>query len=111
MALDEHASILQKVQHAWAGLGAAFGPTILISLFWSKMTRNGALAGIISGAVLVLLWHWLKQQYAGYFNLYELLPGFIASTICIIAVSKADKLSDAIVLQHDKFLQQYFKNE
>lgn len=85
MALDQNSFVLEIVAYAWAGFGSAFGPAILLSLFWSRMTRNGALAGILAGGITVLIW----KQFA-WFGLYELVPGFIFSCIAIILVSKLD---------------------
>jgi sodium/proline symporter len=86
LALNPESSVLGLVSYAWAGFGAAFGPAILLSLFWRNMNRNGALAGIIIGGVTVVVW---KQLTGGIFDLYEILPGFLLSTIAIIAVSLA----------------------
>lgn len=84
LAFDPNSNILSLVSNAWAGFGAAFGPVVLISLFWRGMTRLGAVAGMMTGAVTVLLWIYI-------FNLsgviYEIVPGFIAATIAIVAVS------------------------
>lgn len=88
LALDPESSVLELVSYAWAGFGAGFGPTIVLSLFWKRMTRNGALAGIISGGLTVLVW---KQLTGGIFDLYEIVPGIIISTIFIILFSKMDK--------------------
>lgn len=74
------------VAYAWAGFGAAFGPTILLSLFWKRMTKNGALAGIITGGLTVLIW----KQF-GWFGLYEIVPGFLLSLCAIIAISLVDE--------------------
>jgi sodium/proline symporter len=74
------------VSYAWAGFGAAFGPVVLISLLWRRMTKNGALAGIIVGAATVLIW----KQY-NWFNLYEILPGFIFASCAIFVVSLLEK--------------------
>ncbi len=84
LALNPESSVLGLVSYAWAGFGAAFGPAILLSLFWRNMNRNGALAGIIIGGVTVVVW---KQLTGGIFDLYEILPGFLFSTITIIVVS------------------------
>ncbi|ETX10586.1 proline:sodium symporter [Marinomonas ushuaiensis DSM 15871] len=86
LALNPESSVLGLVSYAWAGFGAAFGPAILLSLFWRNMNRNGALAGIIIGGVTVVVW---KQLSGGLFDLYEILPGFLFSTIAIIVVSLA----------------------
>lgn len=95
MALDQDSLVLDIVAYAWAGFGSAFGPAIVISLFWSRMTRNGALAGIIVGGVTVLVW----KQF-GWFGLYEIVPGFMLSALTIYLVSKFDKPpSPEIVLE------------
>ncbi|MCY6959251.1 sodium/proline symporter PutP [Clostridium sp. ZC22-4] len=91
LALDESSSILNIVAYAWAGFGATFGPTIILSLFWKRMTRNGALIGMIAGGITVILW---KSLSGGIFELYEIVPGFIISIITIIIVSLLDKEPD-----------------
>lgn len=78
IALKPDSSILQLVSYAWAGLGASFGPVILLSLLWPRMTRNGALCGLIAGGLVVILFDKLGEWYGGWFTLYEMLPGFIA---------------------------------
>ena len=82
MALNPDSYILTMVSYAWAGFGAAFGPTILLSLYWKKMTKNGALAGIIVGGLTVLIW----KQF-NWFGLYEIVPGFLFSLAAIYLVS------------------------
>ncbi|WDE03911.1 sodium/proline symporter PutP [Thalassomonas viridans] len=79
IATDPQSTVLGLVSYAWAGFGAAFGPTMLLALFWSKFTRTGALAAIISGALMVVVW---KQLSGGIFDLYEIVPGFIAALLC-----------------------------
>lgn len=74
--------VLSLVSYAWAGFGAAFGPVILFSVLWSRMTRNGALAGMIIGAVTVIVW----KQFA-WLGLYEIIPGFIFSSVGIVIFS------------------------
>lgn len=85
LGLDPNNFVLDMVAYAWAGFGAAFGPTIILSLFWKRMTRNGALAGIIVGGITVLVW----KQF-GWLGLYEIVPGFILSCLAIVIASKAD---------------------
>lgn len=82
IAANPENRVLGLVSYAWAGFGAAFGPVILISVMWSRMTRNGALAGMLVGAVTVLVW----KQYA-WLNLYEIIPGFVFASLAIVAVS------------------------
>jgi sodium/proline symporter len=88
LASNPDSKVLELVSYAWGGFGAAFGPVIILSLFWRRMTRNGALVGMILGAVTVLVW---KQLEGGIFDMYEILPGFILCTLAIIIVSLLDK--------------------
>lgn len=92
IALNPDSTVLDLVAWAWAGFGAAFGPAIILSLYDSKTTRNGALAGIIAGGLTVILW---KQgaHLGGWFALYELVPGFLLSTLSILVVSRLDRNS------------------
>ncbi|HZW68493.1 MAG TPA: sodium/proline symporter PutP [Pseudogracilibacillus sp.] len=85
IAVNPEASVLELVSYAWAGFGAAFGPIIILSLFWKGITRNGALAGIVVGSVTVIIWgDFLK---GGIFELYEIVPGFLLNLIVAIVVS------------------------
>ncbi|MBQ4850954.1 sodium/proline symporter PutP [Pseudoalteromonas sp. MMG013] len=90
LAYDRNSSILDLVSNAWAGFGAAFGPLVLLSLFWQRMNFAGALAGMISGAVTVLIWIYAPIEIAGQSlssHIYEIVPGFIVSALTIILVS------------------------
>jgi sodium/proline symporter len=84
LASDPDSRVLGLVSYAWAGFGAAFGPVVLFSLGWKRMTRNGALAGMLVGAATVLIW---KQ--GGWFGLYEIIPGAILASLAIVGVSLA----------------------
>ena len=86
-ALDENSVIFTIVSFAWAGFGATFGPLVLFSLFWKRMTRAGAIAGMLSGGGMVFIWKLVIKPLGGIFGIYELLPAFIVSSIFIIAVS------------------------
>lgn len=91
LAFDRSSNILSLVSNAWAGFGAAFGPLILLSLYWRGITRDGALAGMVTGAVTVLLWLYLPITIDGESLssvLYEIVPGFILSTFAAVTVSK-----------------------
>lgn len=88
IALNPESSVLELVSYAWAGFGAAFGPVIIISLYWSRLTRNGALAGILMGAFTVIGWKQLEGGPLGLFDLYEIVPGFIISTLACIFISR-----------------------
>jgi sodium/proline symporter len=83
LALNPSDTILGIVAYAWAGLGAAFGPVILFSLYWKRMNKWAAIAGISTGAIVVLSW----KIFHVYDDLYEIIPGFFANTLVIILVS------------------------
>ncbi|MDN3516985.1 sodium/proline symporter PutP [Aquisalimonas lutea] len=83
LAMDDDSLVLDLVAYAWAGFGAAFGPVIILSLFWKEMTRNGALAGLIVGAVTVIVWEGLSGGPGGIFDVYEILPGFILAALAV----------------------------
>jgi len=91
ISTDRNSSVLQLVSYAWAGFGAAFGPLIVLSLYSKNINRNGALAGMIVGALTVIIW---KNLSGGIFELYEILPGCILATIAILVASKTQKTSD-----------------
>lgn len=88
LALDPKDSIMGIVSNAWAGFGAAFGPAIILSLYWRRLTLKGTVAGIIGGAATVIVWEYVLH-WSGY--LYSIVPGFIISIILTIVVSLLDK--------------------
>lgn len=87
IALDQNSSIFQVVSYAWAGFGASFGPLMLCSLYWRRTNKQGALAGMLVGAVTVIVWNLFVKQLGGIFAVYELLPGFVFALIAIVVVS------------------------
>ena len=94
LAYDRNSTILSLVSNAWAGFGAAFGPVVIGSLYWSKMTKNGALAGIVAGAATVLFWIYAPVTINGNSLssvVYEIVPGFIMCSLAIYIVSVMDK--------------------
>ncbi len=84
VAMNPESSVLGMVSYAWAGFGAAFGPAILFSLYWKRMNGLGALAGIVAGGVTVVFWRSLS---GGIFDIYEIVPGFIAASVAIVLFS------------------------
>ncbi len=108
LAYDRDSSILSLVSNAWAGFGAAFGPVIIGSLYWKKMTRNGALAGMVTGAATVLLWIYVPFTIDGQSLsslMYEIVPGFILCSLVIYVVSSMSPQNDtAILAKHDEML-------
>lgn len=100
LAWSKNGTILSLVGYAWAGFGASFGPVILLSLYWKRMTKWGALAGMIAGAATVIIW----TQFPSLKDLYEMIPGFAASLIAIIVVSMLTPQPDTkIQSQFDKY--------
>lgn len=87
-AWNPDSSVFRIVSFAWAGFGASFGPLMLFSLFWKRTNNRGAIAGMISGGITVIVWHYAK---GGLFDLYELLPAFIVSSLFIVVVSLLTK--------------------
>ncbi|WP_042351840.1 sodium/proline symporter PutP [Bacillus massiliigorillae] len=83
LALNPNETILNLVGYAWAGFGAAFGPVILLSLYWKRMTKWSALAGMVAGTVTVIVW----ENIEAFSAVYEIIPGFIAGVIVIVIVS------------------------
>jgi sodium/proline symporter len=91
IALSGSQSIFRVVSYAWAGLGAAFGPLVLFSLFWKRTTFPAAVAGMLTGGVMVILWKNVIAKAGGIFAVYELLPSFILSCFVILCVSLASQ--------------------
>lgn len=91
IAFNPNSSVLKLVSYAWAGFGAAFGPVILLSLFYKKMTRNAAATGMIVGGLTSVLWPLLKKVSSlAIFQLYEIVPGFLFAVLVIFIVTKID---------------------
>ncbi|CAM2767536.1 sodium/proline symporter PutP [Vibrio diazotrophicus] len=104
LAMTPDSSVLGLVSYAWAGFGAAFGPALVLSLYWSRMNRNGALAGIIVGGATIVVW---KQLSGGWYDVYEIVPGIILSTIAIVAVSLlTGEPEQAVKSQHQTYKKQ-----
>ncbi|WP_165313365.1 sodium/proline symporter PutP [Vibrio ziniensis] len=104
LAMTPDSSVLGLVSYAWAGFGAAFGPALVLSLYWSRMNRNGALAGIIVGGVTIVVW---KQLSGGWYDVYEIVPGIILSTIAIVVVSLlTGEPEQAVKSQHQTYKKQ-----
>jgi len=91
IALDENSVIFQIVSFAWAGFGATFGPLMLFCLFWKRINKAGAIAGMLGGASMVFLWKLAISKLGGVFAIYELLPAFVFSSLCIVVVSLLTK--------------------
>jgi len=97
-ALDPNSSIFRVVSFAWAGFGATFGPAILLALFWKRCSNVGVIAGMLTGAVTIFLWKYLVRPLGGAWDIYELLPAFLAACLAIVVGSLLSKAPDAEIV-------------
>ena len=97
LAANPDNRVLGLVSYAWAGFGAAFGPVVILSVLWKGMTRNGALAGMLLGALTVILW----KNFCAWTGLYEIIPGFILATLGILIFSRIGAAPSAAM--HKRF--------
>jgi len=99
LARDPENTVIDLVAFAWAGLGASFGPCVIFSLFWRKMTKVGALCGILLGALSVIIW---KLNSGGIFEIYEILPGFVLGSLGVVLGSRwGAPAPEAVLAQYD----------
>ena len=89
IAKDPNSSVFRIVSFAWAGFGATFGPVVLLALFWKRSNKQGALAGMITGGVMVFVWKFIIAPMGGAFAIYELLPAFLLALAVNVVVSLA----------------------
>ena len=99
ISTNQDSTVLSLVAYAWAGFGAAFGPLIILALYNKNISSIGAIAGMVTGAVTVLIW---KQLSGGIFELYEILPGFVLSLIMVVVFSKIKKPSKELIEEFKK---------
>ncbi|GGB10614.1 sodium/proline symporter PutP [Macrococcus hajekii] len=100
IAWSPNDTILNLVGNAWAGFGAAFGPLVLLSLYWKGLTKEGAITGMILGSITVIFWIIMKapEEHAAIFDLYEIIPGFLISLISTVLISMITKKPDRRIL-------------
>ena len=89
LAADPDSNVFQIVSFAWAGFGATFGPAMLCALFWKRSNRQGIMAGLVAGGVMIFVWKFLVKPMGGIWNIYELLPAFLVALAAIVVVSLA----------------------
>ena len=99
LAWNPNSSVFRVVSFAWAGFGAAFGPTVLIALFWKRSNRQGALAGIAVGGIMVFVWKFLIAPLGGAWSIYELLPAFLIGgaaniIVCLLTPAPEKEITD-----------------
>ena len=99
LARDPDSSVFRVVSFAWAGFGAAFGPVMLMALFWKRSNKWGALAGMLVGGIMVFVWKFLTAPLGGVWAIYELLPAFLCSLVVIVVVSLLTPAPEKSVVQ------------
>lgn len=95
LASDPNSNVFQIVSFAWAGFGAAFGPAILCALYWKRSNRQGIMAGLVAGGVMIFVWKFLVRPMGGALDIYELLPAFVVGLAAIVIVSLLTPAPDA----------------
>ncbi|MFR9099565.1 MAG: sodium:solute symporter family transporter, partial [Anaerostipes hadrus] len=106
IAMDENSSVFGLVENAWAGFGGAFGPLTLFALFWKRTNLKGAIAGMLSGGIIALVWPFTLAKLGGIFEIYCLLPAFIVSSVLIVVVSLCtEEPSDVMMEEFEKAQQ------
>ena len=98
-ALDPNSSIFRVVSFAWAGFGATFGPVMLFALFWKRCNKYGAIAGMLSGAVMIFVWKYAVRPLGGIWDIYELLPAFLVGCVMIVLVSLVTKAPEEEIVK------------
>ena len=97
LAWNPNSSVFRVVSFAWAGFGATFGPTMLLALFWRRSNRQGAMAGMVAGGVMIFVWKFIISRLGGLFAIYELLPAFLIGLIVNVVVSLLTKAPSPVI--------------
>ncbi len=106
LARDPNSSVFGIVSFAWAGFGGSFGPVMLCAIFWKRTNRWGAITGMLSGGVMIFVWHYLIKPLGGVFGVYELLPGFLVGLIfCVVISLRTPAPSEEIVEEFEASLK------
>ena len=105
-ASNPDSSVFEIVSFAWAGFGATFGPVVLCALFWKRSNKEGSVAGMVAGAVMIFLWKYAVKPLGGAFGIYELLPAFAVALAVNIIVSLATKAPDKEITEtYEKYTE------
>lgn len=110
IAQDENSKVLKLVEFAWAGFGSAFGPVVLFSLFWKRMTAASAMAGMIVGAIVVFSWKSIVPMESEWFHVYEMIPGFGLASLAIVVVSLISPQPETAVLETFEKAEKAYKD-
>ena len=110
IAQDENNKVLKLVEFAWAGFGSAFGPVVLLSLFWKRMTSSGAMVGMLTGAIIVFGWKEILPENSALASVYEMIPAFSLATIAVIVVSLLSPKPEQHILDTFEQADKAYKN-
>ncbi len=111
IARNPNSSVFGIVSFAWAGFGAAFGPVVMLALFWKRSNKYGALAGMIAGGVMVFVWKYLIAPMGGALGIYELLPAFVFACIVNVVVSLATPAPEKKIVEEFELVQDIWKKK
>ena len=103
MSLNPNSSIFSLVSFAWSGFGGTFGPLVLLALYWKRTTAAGAIAGLVCGGIVDVIWHYIPSTVAPIFGLYEIVPAFLACLIVTVAVSLCTKQDEEVAAKFEEY--------
>ena len=103
MSLNPNSSIFSLVSFAWSGFGGTFGPLVLLALYWKRTTAAGAIAGLVCGGIVDVIWHYIPASIAPIFGLYEIVPAFLACLIVTVAVSLCTKQDEEVAAKFEEY--------
>lgn len=103
LSLNPNSSIFNLVSFAWSGFGGTFGPLVLLALYWKRTTAPGAIAGLIVGGIVDVIWHYIPATVAPIFGLYEIVPAFLACLVVTVIVSLCTKQNEEVVAKYEEY--------
>ena len=103
MSLNPNSSIFSLVSFAWSGFGGTFGPLVLLALYWKRTTAAGAIAGLVCGGIVDVIWHYIPASVAPIFGLYEIVPAFLACLVVTVAVSLCTKQDEEVSAKFEEY--------
>ncbi len=103
MSLNPNSSIFSLVSFAWSGFGGTFGPLVLLALYWNRTTAAGAIAGLVCGGIVDVIWHYIPSTVAPIFGLYEIVPAFLACLIVTVIVSICTKQDEEVAAKFEEY--------
>ena len=103
MSLNPNSSIFNLVSFAWSGFGGTFGPLVLLALYWKRTTAAGAIAGLVCGGIVDVIWHYIPASVAPIFGLYEIVPAFLACLIVTVIVSICTKQDEEVAAKFEEY--------